>query len=932
VVNENFRITTIRGNVQVFLGVPAETGIPLLDALKEDLAEPLRIVLSESRTEDMPAQRQALRFHIDGEIRLVDIQILPVSIPQQPVHYLVIFENLRAPAPPASDGTTRSGEADAQTIRQLEQRLVSGRQYLQTVIEELRSANEEVQSANEELQSTNEELQTAKEELQASNEELRTINDEMQNRNSELSQAHNDLANLLSSMNVPVLMLDNELRIRRFTPISEKILHLIASDVGRPIADLKVRINVPDIEQILRNVIATPTVYEREVQDEEGRWYAMRVRPYRTTENRIEGAVLQLVDIDEIKRGVERLRRARDYAEAIVNTVREPLVALHRGQRIQTANASFYQTFRLTPEDAADRTIYEIAHGKLDCPELHGLLDRAAEQDDEMQEVEIECDLRDRGLRNIVVNARSIHQDDGHGLTLLAFEDITERKQEAEARYRRLFEAAKDGILIADAETGEINDVNPFVEQLSGFTRQELIGKKLWEIEALGDIPDLQSAVERIRVEGTVRFPDVPIRTKDGRLVQAEVVANIYTEKKGRVIQFNIRDISERRKFFRQIQESQKLESLGLLAGGIAHDFNNLLTGIVGNASLALAESRPGELMRTYLRDVIRAGEQAAHLTRQMLAYAGKGRLVVQPVDVSSLIRETHPLIQSSIPKMVNLRFDLLENPPLVSGDPTQIQQLLMNLIINAGESIPEGMGGTVSVRTALRQITREDIADSFEDDDLEPGQYLLIEVTDTGVGMDEATKARIFDPFFTTKFTGRGLGLAAVRGLVKSHRGALHVFSTPGRGTTFTVLLPITAGQRPSTPEAPGTKEARTGHGTILVVDDDATVRQVAERGLSRNGYAVLLAKNGEEAVKLLRDHRDEVSLIVLDLTMPVMSGEQAFTELKSIRSDVPVIVSSGYDEAEAVRRFGGREFAGFLQKPYTAQRLLERVRNVLA
>ncbi len=287
-------------------------------------------------------------------------------------------------------------------------------------------------------------------------------------------------------------------------------------------------------------------------------------------------------------------------------------------------------------------------------------------------------------------------------MILLAFEDITERKQEAEARYRRLFEAAKDGILLADAETGEITDMNPFAEQLAGFPRHEIIGRKLWEIEALSEVPDLQAAISRIREEGVVRFQDVPIRTKDGRVIQSEVIGNVYTEKKGRVIQFNIRDISERRKFFRQIQESQKLESLGLLAGGIAHDFNNLLTGIIGNVSLVLSETAE-QRSRSCLRDAIRASEQAAHLTRQMLAYAGKGQFVREPLNLSELIGEIHPLIQSSVPKSVNMQFDLLEDPPAVEADRTQMQQLIMNLVINGAEAIPEGQGGTVTVRTDER-------------------------------------------------------------------------------------------------------------------------------------------------------------------------------------------------------------------------------------
>jgi two-component system CheB/CheR fusion protein len=932
VVDEQWRIVEARGNLQPILSSQAGEDVAVVEAIKEELAEPLREAILETRRDEMPVQRQGLKFQANGQRQLVDIRVLPISVPQQPAHCLIVFENMRAEDRGDGGYDKAPTKADtAETVQHLEQRLLSSRQYLQTVIEELRSANEEAQSTNEELQSTNEELQTAKEELQASNEELRTINDEMQSRNADLSRAHNDLTNLLSSMNLPVIMLDNELRIRRFTPISEKILHLIASDVGRPIEDLKLRINVPDIESLVRQVIGTPTVYEREVQDEEGRWYAMRIRPYRTTENRIEGAVLQLVDMDEIKRGVDRVKRARDYAEAIVNTVREPLVVLHEGGRIRTANASFYQTFGLTPEQAAGQLIFEVAEGKLNLPELRELLNKAAGKRDELQEIEIECEVRNLGRRTMVVNARAIQPDEQSDLILLAFEDITERKQEAEARYRRLFEAAKDGILLADAESGEIADMNPFAEQLLGFARGEIVGRKLWEIEALSEVPELQEAISRIREEGVVRFPDVPIWTKSARLIQSEVIGNVYTEKKGRVIQFNIRDISERRKFFRQIQESQKLESLGLLAGGIAHDFNNLLTGIIGNVSLVLSET-VDQRSRVCLRDAIRASEQAAHLTRQILAYAGKGQFVREPLNLSELIAEIHPLIQSSVPKSVNMQFDLMEDPPAVEADRSQMQQLIMNLVINGAEAIPESQGGAVVVRTAIRDITQDDIRDTFVNDEITPGRYLMLEVKDTGAGMDEATKAKIFDPFFTTKFSGRGLGLAATLGIVKSHRGAVRVHSTPGHGTSFTVLLPVTAKEAQQAPEEAAQAELGGDGATILLIDDDPLVRKVAERGLARYGYKIVVADTGETGVRLLQENRGKISLIVLDLTMPGLGGEETLRLLKEIRPDAPIILSSGYEELDARQRFRQNDLAGFLQKPYTVQRLLLQIKSVLA
>ena len=351
-------------------------------------------------------------------------------------------------------------------IEHLEQELASSREYLQSIIEELRSTNEEAQSANEELQSSNEELQTTKEELQASNEELNTINAEMQSRNVQLGQANDDLTNLLSSISTPIVMVDNDLRIRRFTPTAEKMLHLVPADVGRHISDIKPRINVPDLGEILRRVLESLAVHEQEVQDADGRGYLMLGRPYRTADNRIDGVVLILVDISDLKRSLEAVRHARDYAEAIVETVREPLVILDQNLAVRTANRAFYKFLQIESQEISGRNLYEVADKQLDLPQLRELLDRLLAGGTSLLDLEVEHDFRLIGTRTVLLNARRISGTDNAGLILLAFEDITERKRASEARYRRLFESARDGIIIIDAATGEIADLNPYTEQL----------------------------------------------------------------------------------------------------------------------------------------------------------------------------------------------------------------------------------------------------------------------------------------------------------------------------------------------------------------------------------------------------------------------------------------------------------------------------------
>jgi PAS domain S-box-containing protein len=396
------------------------------------------------------------------------------------------------------------------------------------------------------------------------------------------------------------------------------------------------------------------------------------------------------------------------------------------------------------------------------------------------------------------------------------------------------------------------------------------------------------------------------------------------------VIGHQVGQFLERKRLEEQIRQAQKLESIGVLAGGVAHDFNNLLTGVMGNASLALETLSPTDPGRPFLEDVVRATENAAHLTRQLLAYAGKGRFIVEAINLSELARELTNLIQTSIPKTVHLRLELADNLPLVESDSSQLQQLIMNLVINGAEAIGEGKDGSMLVITGVQDVDETHIRDTFASGEIHPGKYVFLEVQDTGSGMDEETLAKIFDPFFTTKFSGRGLGLAAAMGIVRGHKGAMKVHSAPGRGTTFKVLLPVAAATAAKIRTEAVGRNLR-GTGTILVVDDEEIVRRTATHMLKQHGYSVVLAANGKEAVDVFRERASEIILVLLDFTMPIMSGEETLRHLQSIQPNVKVLLSSGYNEIEAVQRFASRGLAGFIQKPYTTRQLAEKIKEVL-
>jgi CheY-like chemotaxis protein len=378
------------------------------------------------------------------------------------------------------------------------------------------------------------------------------------------------------------------------------------------------------------------------------------------------------------------------------------------------------------------------------------------------------------------------------------------------------------------------------------------------------------------------------------------------------------------------MQQMQKLESLGVLAGGIAHDFNNLLVAILGNAGLALMELPPESPARQTVLAIETAAQRAAELTRQMLAYSGKGRFVIERLNLSRIVEEMAHLLEVSVSKRAVLKYRFAPDLPAIEGDATQLRQVIMNLITNASDAIGD-RSGVISISTGLMHADAAYLKTAYMDDALPEGDYVYLEVADTGLGMDEQTAERIFDPFFTTKFTGRGLGLAAVLGIVRSHRGAIKLYTEPGRGTTFKILFP-TAGPAVPTPEEP--VEAATtapAVATILVVDDDETVRTVTRRMLEQSGYTVFQAADGAEALAIYRENQGAIDLVLLDMTMPHMDGEETFRELRRIDPRVRVLLTSGYNEQDATERFAGKGLGGFIQKPYRPQELLERIRSIL-
>jgi PAS domain S-box-containing protein len=508
--------------------------------------------------------------------------------------------------------------------------------------------------------------------------------------------------------------------------------------------------------------------------------------------------------------------------------------------------------------------------------------------------------------------------------------DITARRR-AEEDLRdqaQLLDLAHDAILTLDRQ-GRIRFWSRGAERMYGYARQEALGNIAHELLKT-NFPDSLEAIERTAAEHGHWEGEFTQTRKDGSQLVVASRWVLWVGANGETLGFLeiSSDITERRRIEQQLLRAQKLESLGVLAGGVAHDFNNLLTGILGNASLALDGLAEDDPNRALIKEVTHAAERAADLTRQLLAYAGKGRFVMRNFSLSALVKEIAGLVQTSIPEGVQLRLQLDDAAPEIFADPGQVQQIVMNLVINAAEAIgPEG--GTVTVRTGAETVNEQYIATMPDaGDPFQPGDYAMLEVEDTGCGMTQETMKNIFDPFFTTKFAGRGLGLSAVLGIVQAHKGALRVASQPAHGTTFKLLFPISS-QTPTTLVTAPVEDLK-GSGTILLVDDEEVVLRAAKNALERYGYRILPAGDGRQAVEIYR--RDEgISLVLLDLTMPVMSGEETLRQLQFINPAVRVLLTSGFSEAEAVKRFAGGRLAGFIQKPYTAAALAKRVKEAI-
>jgi two-component system CheB/CheR fusion protein len=553
VVNDRSQVIEVRGETGPYLRpAPGKLSSSVLKMVREDLVVDLDAAIREARQTGGVTLRQRVRFKFEKRFREVDIEVAPLVGPEgDRRHFLVLFKESVLRTPPASEDSPKKrgkskagGNGNGRELAQLKNQLNASREYQQSVVErfestneELRSSSEETLSANEELQSTNEELETSKEELQSANEELTTLNDELQQRTLDVGQLYSDLANVIAGVNIPLAIVDANLRLRRFTPQAERLLRVVASDVGRRITDFKPSVNITDLERMLLTVIDTLTPVDQEVQDADGRWYSMRVRPYRTPENRIDGAVIVFVEIDALKKSMAGIEEGRAFTEAILNTVRDPLLVLGEDLRVESANRAFYETFQVKKEETEQAVVYDLGNRQWDIPQLRELLEEIVLRNTPFKNISIEHDFKTIGHRIMLLHARRIIFPSGKKPNiLLAIEDITDREhvQKIRAQLAAIVTSSSDAIF-AKTLNGEILSWNKGAQRILGYSESEILSKNV-SVLSFPDLVDEESQlIDKIRRGESVENYVTKRRRKDGAVIHVSLSLSPVVDERGKV-------------------------------------------------------------------------------------------------------------------------------------------------------------------------------------------------------------------------------------------------------------------------------------------------------------------------------------------------------------------------------------------------------------
>ena len=651
-------------------------------------------------------------------------------------------------------------------------------------------------------------------------------------------------------------------------------------------------------------------------------WTTEEIDLFREISHRISDSLSTMLLVRDLRESEEKLRYLADTSmEAIFFT--RNMICMEANQ--MAANMFGWNS----PAEFIGKVVSDVI-----APESWKMVEKnLINQFDEPYEA---VGMRRDGSRfPIIVHSKSILYKKQYKVQATSVVDISRQREtedllrQARKRAERYLNIANAMFVALDTE-GIVTLVNKKSQEILGRDKQDIVGKNWFNNFVSESIRDQVREVFQELINGNlelVEYYENPIIAGDGteRLIAWHNA--IITDSSGRVtgLLSSGQDITvyrkaqeERLSLKKQVLHAQKLESLGILAGGIAHDFNNILMAILGNADLALMKMVAENPAYDNMKAIETSAKRAADLARQMLAYSGKGKFLVEAINLNHAVDEITHMLEVSISKKTSMEFHYSDDLPLIEADATQVRQIIMNLVTNASDALGK-TGGIISITTGTMNCDESYLSSTYVDEIPPPGQYVYLEVTDTGCGMSRETISRMFEPFFSTKFTGRGLGLSAVLGIVKGHGGTINVYSEPGTGTSIKVLFPaLTESQVQSSDKTEISQAAWTGYGTILLVDDEETILSVGEQMLKHMGFDVLTAYDGEQAVNIYKKFSDSITLVILDFIMPRLDGEETLRELRHIKEDVKVVMCSGYNAREINRSFEGKPPAGFLHKPY--------------
>jgi two-component system CheB/CheR fusion protein len=943
-VNAELQVLQFRGPTGAYLEPPkGKASFDVLKMARPGLMLPLRAAINRARKDRKTARREGVTIEQNGTSRTINLEVIPLNNLRERC-FLIVFESPRTPMvakqPGIAKGRGRSG-ADARRVMELETELAETRDYLQSIQEqheaaneELQASNEEVQSANEELQSVNEELETSKEELESANEELTTVNDEMASRNTELHRLNSDLVNIQTSAHQAIVLLGRDLTIRRFSAQAGKQFNLLAGDVGRPLNNVRHNLDLPELDGVIREVIDAVRATEREVRDREGHWFSLRVRPYLALDNKVDGAVLVLVDIDTLKRSEHATALARDYAEKIIETVREPLLVLDAGLRVERANRAFYRTFGVMPAETAGKLVYDLGNRQWDIAELRTLLEDVLASNNAIDDFSVTHDFEAMGRRTMLLNARRVHNPEREAeRILLAIEDITERRQaeqdvrDSAEKYRQLVEGATGFALIMLDPDGRIMSWNIGAQRLLGYSDAAILGQDFSRLfrpedQAMG-LPqrELETAAR-----GEIGPDDNWLRREDGSLFWASGATTALRDDKTHALTgFTkvVRDLTERKLAEEASSEASrhKDEFLAMLAHELRNPLAPIRTGlelirVAGNTPDAVDRVR--SMMQRQVDHMVKLVDDLLDASR-----ISRGRIELrrQPLLLSAVVQQavevSRPLCDSRDHRLTVM---LPPDPIYLDADPTRLAQIIGNLLNNACKFTDRG--GSISLA-----VDRESASD------------LVIRVRDTGVGISAHDLPRVFELFtqmdtsLERSRTGLGIGLTLVRTLAQLHGGDVAVSSPgAGQGSEFVVRLPVVM-DTPDEAQPPATSDTAEGIRPlrILVADDNEDSVESLVDLLRLRGHDMHVAHDGFEAVAAAA--RVQPDVILLDIGMPGLNGYDVARTIRAQQRDKPpiLVALTGWGQEEYLRRSTEAGFDAHIVKPVKDDVLLRAIRQLL-